>query len=187
MASPNPLKTDPTDTAEEAAQKAALFAFLDAHGIAHPTHYHVRVYTCETADRETAHIPGAKTKSLFLRDNSKPRPRFWLVVAEASTRVVLKDLGKRLGARQGLRFASAEELRDVLGVEAGSVTPFALLNDAAATAPPSSRVAVVLDPAIERVGSACFHPLHNNATTTITHADLLRFLAATGHGDPLQL
>jgi len=177
MSTANELrKTDPTDTPEEAAAKAKLFAFLDAHQIAHPTVWHLRVYTCEEADRETGHLPGAKTKSLFLRDASRPSPRYWLVVAESSTRVVLKELGKHLGAKNCLRFASAEELGTLLGVGPGSVTPFALINDSERHA-----VSVVLDETLAQHSHVCFHPLHNNATTTITHADLLRFFAATGH------
>jgi Ala-tRNA(Pro) deacylase len=66
-------------------------------------------------------------------------------------------------------------MRDTLGVEPGSVTPFAVINDKTA------RVAVILDAAMMRNETLNFHPLRNTATTTISREGLLKFLEATGH------
>jgi Ala-tRNA(Pro) deacylase len=77
-------------------------------------------------------------------------------------------------------FGSADLLREVLGVEPGSVTPFAVMNDR------SARVAVVLDARLMDNDLVNFHPLVNTATTTVPREGLLAFLRATGH-DPLTL
>ncbi|WP_276147509.1 YbaK/EbsC family protein, partial [Pseudomonas aeruginosa] len=74
-----------------------------------------------------------------------------------------------------LSFASVERLREYLGVELGCVTPFALVND------PHHRVEVLLDDAIRQDQLLGFHPLVNTATECIRYADLLAFLAHTGH------
>ena len=52
----------------------------------------------------------------------------WLVVAIEDRAVDLKRLGEVLGAGW-LSFGSPERLRRHLGVEPGSVTPLALIND----------------------------------------------------------
>jgi len=65
-----------------------------------------------------------------------------------------------------------------LGVDPGSVTPFSVVNASAAS------VQVVLDAAMMRESWLNYHPLTNEATTTIASADLLIFLRAQGH-EPL--
>ncbi|MEM9735545.1 MAG: YbaK/EbsC family protein, partial [Pseudomonadota bacterium] len=57
----------------------------------------------------------------------------------------------------------------------GAVTPFGLLNDREA------RVKIVLDRQMLEAEVINAHPLHNEATTGIAPADLLRFLELTGH------
>jgi len=60
-------------------------------------------------------------------------------------------------------------------VTPGSVTPFALINDA------ERRVRVVLDAEMLEIDPLNYHPLVNTATTAVSPADLLKFIAATGH------
>jgi Ala-tRNA(Pro) deacylase len=63
----------------------------------------------------------------------------------------------------------------VLGVEAGSVTPFALINDGARD------VTVVIDKSLMDFAEVNCHPLENTATTRLKTADLMRFIRACGH------
>jgi Ala-tRNA(Pro) deacylase len=72
-------------------------------------------------------------------------------------------------------FGSAELLGEVLGVEPGSVTPLALVNDV------EGRVSFVLDERLTRYDVINVHPLVNTMTTAIAADDLLAFLRATGH------
>ena len=66
-------------------------------------------------------------------------------------------------------------MREVLGVEPGAVTPFALLNESA------RNIKVVLDKKMMREKLLNYHPLRNDATTTITVSDLLKFIYAMEH------
>jgi Ala-tRNA(Pro) deacylase len=100
-----------------------------------------------------------------------------LVVAKDDTRVDLKALASRLGAGR-FSFGNAELLEAVLGVPAGSVTPFALIN------PSAAEVAVVVDRALMDFAEVNCHPLENTATTRLATADLVRFIKACGH-EPL--
>jgi Ala-tRNA(Pro) deacylase len=64
---------------------------------------------------------------------------------------------------------------EVLGVEPGSVTPFGLINDV------NQHANVVLDAAMMREERLNYHPLRNDATTTIRSADLVAFIKSCGH------
>ena len=79
-----------------------------------------------------------------------------------------------IGSRR-LSFGKPQLLMDVLGVEPGSVTPFAVINDA------GGRANVVLDEPMMAHPLLNFHPLRNDATTTIASPDLVRFIGSCGH------
>ena len=49
------------------------------------------------------------------------------------------------------------------------------------------RVTVVLDAALMKHKALHFHPLTNTGTTTISRADLVKFLDATGHPPRIEL
>jgi Ala-tRNA(Pro) deacylase len=149
-----------------------LFAYLDRLGIAHATVAHAPVFTVEEARALRGQIAGGHTKNLFLKDK---KDALFLVVALEDAAIELKSLHRRLGASGRFSFGSAELLRATLGVEPGSVTPFGVLNDAAA------RVNVVLDADMMRQEVLNYHPLRNTMTTTIARDDLVTFLTATGH------
>jgi Ala-tRNA(Pro) deacylase len=159
-----------------AADRATLFARLEELGIAATTVDHEPMFTVEQSFALRASLPGAHTKNLFLINKEG---RMVLVVAKDDTRVDLKALATRLGAGR-FSFGKGELLKAVLGVTAGSVTPFALINASAA------EVAVVVDKALMEFAEINCHPLENTATTRIGTCDLLRFIAACGHA-PLAL
>ena len=154
------------------ATPADLFAFLEKLGIAAETAEHAPVFTVAESRAIKAALPGGHSKNLFLTDK---KGRLFLVVARDETAIDLKRLHEAIGAAGRLSFGSAELLRGTLGVEPGSVTPFALLNDA------DGRVAVVLDAALMAFTRVNFHPLVNSMTTTVGRDDLVAFLRATGH------
>ena len=72
-------------------------------------------------------------------------------------------------------------MRELLGVEPGSVTPFSVINDKAC------RVTVVLDTAMMAHPVLNFHPLVNTATTTISREGLLKFLEGTVHAPRIEV
>ena len=77
-----------------------------------------------------------------------------------------------------LGFASPERLLRHLGVTPGSVSLLALVNDTA------HAVEFIIDYRLWGADFVHAHPLRNDATMLVAHADLVRFLAATGH-EPL--
>jgi Ala-tRNA(Pro) deacylase len=154
------------------ATPAELFAFLDRLDIGHGTVSHPPLFTVEQSRGLRGQIPGGHTKNLFLKDK---RDAFYLVVALEHAEIELKSLHRLLGASGRFSFGSAEALRQLLGVEPGSVTPFAVVNDTA------GKVTVVLDAAMLDHEVLNYHPLVNTMTTSISRAGLMKFLKASGH------
>jgi Ala-tRNA(Pro) deacylase len=148
-----------------------LTARLDGLGISHKTVEHEAVFTVAESDRLHREMAGGHTKNLFLKD---AKDQLWLVIAEAHTAVDLKALPKLIGSAR-LSFGKAELLREVLGVEPGSVTALALANDR------DRRVRVVVDRRLMDYDVINCHPLVNTATTSVGREDLLRFIRACGH------
>jgi Ala-tRNA(Pro) deacylase len=148
-----------------------LFARLKELGIEVSTIEHPPAFTVEDGEAFAGHLPGVHIKNLFLCDAKK---RMWLVVAPWDRRIDLKALPDVMGSAR-LSFGSPDRLKRTLGVEPGSVTPFALINDL------SHQVSVVLDAWMMRQPKINAHPLVNTMTTTIAAEDLMKFIAACGH------
>lgn len=147
--------------------QAQLLAYLQQHQIPYQLYQHAPVFTCEEATKviEELQIPGVGIKNLFLKDSKK---RLYHLVATYNTRVDLKSTGAVLGAKE-LRFANAELLMQYLGVEPGSVTPLALINDV------DHAVQIIVDADLFKHDLIQVHPLNNDATVVITPADLVKF------------
>ena len=154
------------------ASPADLFAAFDRLGIPHATVSHPPLFTVEQSRGLRGTIPGGHTKNLFLKDR---KGVLYLVTALEDAAIDLKSLHRRLGATGRFSFGSAEQMREALGVEPGSVTPFAAINDTA------GQVTVVLDTALMAHDTINAHPLVNIMTTSLARDDLVRFLVSTGH------
>lgn len=151
-----------------------LFERLRELGIETRTVEHEPVFTVEESKALRGELPGGHTKNLFVRDK---KWTMWLVVSLEDRAIDMKALRRALGASKSLSFGDAERLREVLGVEPGSVTAFAAVNDT------EGRVKVVVDEGLLAHDVINVHPLTNTATTAIAPQDLLTFLRACGH-DP---
>ena len=148
-----------------------LLQYLTDLGINNTTTEHEAVFTVEQARALRGEIPGGHCKNLFLKDK---KGVLWLVVCLEDAVIDLKALPALIGAAR-ISFGKADLLSEVLGVEPGSVTPFALINDNA------HQVNVVLDRKMMEHDVVSYHPLVNTATVTLTPDDLLKFISSCGH------
>jgi len=148
-----------------------LFTYLDRLGISHSTISHPPMFTVNEAQSLRGSLPGSHNKNLFLKDRFGT---LYLIVLLEDARIDLKTLPQILDCGR-ISFGSADLLREVLGVEPGSVTPFALINDK------EHRVVPVLDAAMMEYDILNYHPLVNTMTTSIARDDLLKFFQSTGH------
>ena len=149
-----------------------IFDFLQANAIPYQRYDHVPVYTCEQSNAVLGPIPGGRTKNLFLRDDKGKR--HFLLTTRDDKQADLKRLSDQLGIKR-LGFASADRLLQYLGVDPGSVTMLALINDT------SHSVQLLIDRDVWSEQSLHCHPLVNTATLVIPRTELERFFSLTGH------
>jgi Ala-tRNA(Pro) deacylase len=156
-----------------------LYARFRALGLAFTVHEHPPVFTVEKAQShrgvDGGVMPGAHCKSLFLRDK---KGVLWLVVCLEDRRIDMKALSGLLGSAR-LSFGRPELLAERLGIEPGSVTPFAVINDVAENG--DDAVRVILDAEMMQTEPVNYHPLINTATVAMTPAGLVQFLEACDH------
>lgn len=148
-------------------EKQRIYDELKRLNIAYEVVEHEPVFTCEAMDKLGLNKKGVICKNLFLRD-SKGR-RHFLVTMDDRKNVDLKKLGKSLGAGS-ISFASEERLMKYLGLTAGSVTPFGLINDT------DHAVEFFIDKDLSREKKIGIHPLVNTATVFLSYKDLEKFL-----------
>ena len=154
------------------ASRADLIAFLDGLGIATRTFEHPPLFTVEQSQALRGEIAGGHTKNLFLKDK---KDNYFLLTVGEEAQVDLKQVHHAIGAASRVSFGRPEMLMELVGVVPGAVTVFGLINDT------QRRVKLFLDAALMEHETINAHPLTNEATTQIARADLLRFIAATGH------
>ena len=151
-----------------------LLARLVALGIATETRHHAPVFTVAESRALRGDLPGGHTKNLFLKP-AKGAGAYLLATLDEARVIGVNALARAAGWGK-VTMAGADELLAVLGVPAGAVTPFGLVN----AAPGSVRFAIDRALAAEH-DRIWVHPLTNAASTAIAPADLLRFLRHLGH------
>jgi Ala-tRNA(Pro) deacylase len=163
------METRPPLTKEE------LLATLLELGIEATTIDHPALHAVDDAQAwRAANLPdqsGGFCKNLFLKDK---KGDLWLIVTLEERNIRLNSLPKALNSAR-LSFAKPELLWEILGVRPGSVTPFALINDRA------QKCRLILDAPMLTHTKLNYHPLTNEATTTISRDDFLKFIRHCGH------
>jgi Ala-tRNA(Pro) deacylase len=154
-----------------------LFAFLEELGIRVTTKVHEPLFTVADSQRLRGEIPGAHTKNLFVKDK---KDNYFLLTVDEEAQVDLKSVHQMIGAAGRVSFGRPDALMELLGVAPGAVTVFGAINDV------NGRVKIVIDAGLAAEDLINAHPLVNTATTTISSADLIAFVRATGH-EPLIL
>src|ERR1700753_172602 len=149
----------------------ALLKFLGENGIAAPTIEHPPVFTVEESRNLRGKVDGLHTKNLFLRDAKKS---YCLFVTDEDAVIDLKALGKEIGAKGRLSFGSPEALKEMLGIEPGSVSLLAIANDI------DHKVELLFDARLRAATTVNCHPLINRRTTSLSQDALVRFLGAVG-------
>jgi Ala-tRNA(Pro) deacylase len=149
-----------------------LIHFLDQNNIKYQRFDHDAVYTCEESNRLLPDVPGARTKNLLLCDERKENWYFLMFLDHK--KVDFKRLAKNMGVGK-LSFAPPEKMMNILGIEPGSVTVFALAND------PGRQVHVILDKDLWDYETWHAHPMINTATLDVPREGIEKFLVLTGH------
>jgi len=150
-----------------------IYKFLDKNGVTYERHDHEAVFTVEESKKFSPKLEGVSTKNLFLRD--KRGSRHFLVTVPEDKKVDLSILSAKLNSSR-LSFASPKRLKSHLGIEPGSVSLLALVNDS------EKNVEAFIDKDIWQHEAILCHPLVNTSTLVIPLEDMGHFLKKTGHG-----
>ena len=154
--------------------KQETYDYLTTYGVDFEVTEHPAVFNmAEVAEIPLPH-PEADAKNLFVRDDKKLH--YYIITVQGDKRVDLKKFRKQHGLRN-LSFASAEDLRSILDLIPGAVTPLGILNDQ------ERRVELYLDAAFSVLIGV--HPNDNTATVWMKTVDLIRII--TEHGNKVRV
>lgn len=157
--------------------KQEIFDFVDKQEIWHEVTEHEAAFTMEEALNMEMPYPDREAKNLFVRDDKKQN--YYLITVCGPKRVQLKEFKKAQGTRR-LSFASAEDLKEMLDVLPGSVSPLGLLNNE------ECNVKLFLDEEfVQGRGIIGIHPNENTATIWMKTEDLLTMIRR--HGNEAQV
>lgn len=122
---------------------------------------------CAIYEHEAAHtmedclaLPYATPEVTFCKNIllcNRQLTDFYLLVMPPCKAFRTSEVSKRLGSSR-LSFAPAEVMREMLGVESGSLSPMAVWFDR------RKQVKLVFDGEVRRAGKIAFHPCDNTAT-----------------------
>jgi Ala-tRNA(Pro) deacylase len=146
--------------------KDDLIRMLKDNGFEYFVEEHAPLFTVEDSKLLRGQIEGAHSKNLFLKD---AKANFFLISIEESASIDLKKTMQQIQSKK-LSFAKPEYLQDILGIEPGSVSPFALLNDT------KKQVKFYLDRSFLDSETVNFHPLINTATVNISPQNLIELI-----------
>ena len=154
-------------------QKQEIYALLDSQSIWYEVTEHKAVYNMAEVSELDLPYPEANAQNLFVRDGKQGG--YHLITARGDRRVDLKAFRQQSQIRS-LKFASPEELLEILGLIPGAVTPLGLLND-------RERVVTLwMDQVfLEPPGRIGVHPNDNTATVWLKTEDLLHILRQHGN------
>ncbi|MDF7639502.1 prolyl-tRNA synthetase associated domain-containing protein [Lactobacillus sp. ESL0791] len=153
--------------------KQEVYRYLNEKNIWHETVEHKAVYNmAETAEINLPH-PEASAKNLFLRDDKKQN--YYLITVKSDRRVDLKKFRRNNDTRR-LSFTSESELKAILGLIPGAVTPLGLLNDE------ERKVQFFIDEYfLQQSGIIAVHPNDNTATVWLKTPDLIGIIKEHGN------
>jgi len=129
-------------------------------------HEHDALFTVQDSKNLRGKIKGAHSKNLFLKNKKN---NFFLLSCEESDQINLKKISKSLNFGN-VSFAKEGYLNQYLGINPGSVSPFALLNDK------NNDVCFYLEKTLHDSEFVNFHPLTNTITITIATLDFIEFM-----------
>lgn len=147
-----------------------IYDILEKLDIKYDEIVHKNVYTIKEADDLKERIDGVGVKNIFFTNK---RGGYFLVLIKDNKRLDIKMLESIFNTGH-LSFCSNIELKDILGIESGSVSVFNIINDKL------NKVFIFIDK--ELVGKrVLFHPNINTRTISINYNDVIRVIDYLNH------
>ena len=165
------LSGEPVD--ERCAVEQATYALLEELSIPYTRVDHDEAATMEDCAAIGQVLGVDICKNLVLTPRN--RSAFYLLCLPGDKHFLTKDFSKQIGSSR-LSFATAEDMQELLGVQPGSASVLALMNDKA------HRITLALDRQVVESEYFGCHPCRNTSSLRLKTADVLEiFLKHTGH------
>lgn len=146
-----------------------VYNILNSLSIEYDIMSHKPVYTSEEAMFITKSLNGYGVKNLFLKN----KHGYYLVLIPEDEKANIKKIEKQIGEKN-LSFANQQDLKEILNLSPGSVTPFGIINDI------DNKVIIVIDENLKNK-KVLFHPNVNIKTVKIDYLDLIKFIKNQNH------
>ena len=130
------------------------------------TFSHPPVLTCDEAEKYNSEIKGIHSKNLFLKN--KKSNRFFLIIIPSKVKLELKRFEILLNEK--LRFANEDELKNILNLSTGAVSPFGLINDT------NSKTEIIISKDVWNSDFISFHPNINTETLELSKQDFHKYI-----------
>ena len=157
--------------------KKQIYEYIKNKQIWYEITEHKAVYSMSEISEVEIPYPESDAKNLFVRDDKKEN--YYLITVRGNKRVNLKEFRTENNTRP-LSFASEKELKDMIQILPGSVSPLGILNDK------ENKVKVFLDKEfIEKTDIIGIHPNDNTATIWLKTKDLINIIKE--HGNKVEL
>ena len=136
--------------------KKQIYEYIKNKRIWYEITEHKAVYSMSEISEVEIPYPESDAKNLFVRDDKKEN--YYLITVRGNKRVNLKEFRKENNTRP-LSFASEKELKEIIQILPGSVSPLGILNDT------ENKVKVFIDKEfVEKTYIIGIHPNDNTAT-----------------------
>lgn len=153
--------------------KKQIYEYIKNKQIWYEITEHKAVYSMSEISEVEIPYPEADAKNLFVRDDKKEN--YYLITVRGNKRVNLKEFRKENNTKP-LSFASEKELKEIIQILPGSVSPLGILNDK------ENKVKVFLDKEfIEKTDIIGIHPNDNTATIWLKTKDLINIIKENGN------
>ena len=150
--------------------KEEIYNYLKTEKIWFDVTEHQAVYNMENLKNINFLYKNSNAKNIFVRDDKKQN--YYLIVIEGNKKIDLKRFRKEYNTRP-LTFASPDELKEILNLYSGAVTPLGLLNDK------NKKVKLFIDSYFNDIIGV--HPNDNTATIWLKVSDLISLIKKHGN------
>ena len=153
----------PMDCSGRMEKEVACYDLLDRLGISYQRVDHEAADTILACEEVEKYLGAKICKNLVLCNRQKTD--FYLLLMDGEKPFRTKELSKQIGSAR-LSFAPPEEMKAYLGVEPGSATVLAMMNDK------NHKVRLILDKSV--LGEDIFgcHPCINTSTLALSMQDI---------------
>ena len=157
--------------------KKQIYEYIKNKQIWYEITEHKAVYSMSEISEVEIPYPESDAKNLFVKDDKKEN--YYLITVRGNKRVNLKEFRKENNTRP-LSFASEKELKEIIQILPGSVSPLGILNDT------ENKVKVFIDKEfVEKTDIIGIHPNDNTATIWLKTQDLINIIKE--HGNKVEL